>query len=457
MQSQPAREGSRKFRDRVLAEPSIAVKKFENFYKPERKLDMEGSYVVLLGYADLKAYFGIRTDYPSDLNLITITFEKFARDRRALADGASRTVLLPVELFVDQRVLESQDKPRLWRIFESLEYILYCPYYLTPVHLTRRHFIKHFQENEVLKILHNLLDLLKQLSARSLRINFLQFYVVFSENRYKFMVCSLIHSDELQRDFDAQLKFGAFVLYGLLKEMIFAFYNTKENTIAALISLNGEKKLDRFVHAFAIFTDLLTRDAADLDSIARLEQLVVRLLDDYLSTLYVFKNKEIFLLNQPVFRYIKRLHIEVNASVDRLSNVLEFVAKTLAEKEELLLLFLKLSECLMSSGEAVRILKALSGARALEYLLLDFSYNNLDDTVVEHLCNVHVRSLKSFRTDFSGSTHQHEPDDRRVGGAARPGRRPARLAQASHDRGAAARPHLPARRAHWTALPCLRE
>lgn len=452
MRKEPGEGNRGKFLEQVRYSAKLKLKKFENFYKPERQLDSEGSYVALLGYSDLKQYFGIRTDYPNDVHLLQTTFDKFRRDRDLLLEAKAPTVLLPVEIFVDLRVLETQGKPRIWRIFEAVEYILYCPYYLTPVHLTRRHFIKHFHENEVLKILQDMLDLIRHLLSKGFRLNFLQFYVVFAENRYKFMICSMIQVEELSRDLDAQLKFGAFVLYGLLKEMIFAFYNTKENSLEALISLGEERKLDRFVHAFSIFSEILARDSNNEEHVVELEQLVLRLLNDYLSTLYVFKNKEIFLLNQPVFRYIKRLHIEVNSSVDKISSVLEFVARTLGEKECLSLLFLKLSECLMTPLEAIKVIRSLQSTRSLEYLLIDFSHNCIDDSVVLELRGLNLRGLKSFRADFSGSSNQNKCHCCRVGNPAAYRFRTFTLSQTSHDRTSSARKTI----CHRTRTPTQR-
>lgn len=395
------------FASRLLSHSKITCINLEENYKLKKKLDSEGTFAILLSYNDLQTVFAIRTDYPRNIGLIEHTFEKFEQDKRKLERIKADCVILPIEIFVDKRFLDGHCNPRVWKIFQPIEYILHCPYYLYQPLLLRKHFIKHFHENELLKILHDLLELLRHLAEQNARINFLNFYIVFAQNKYKFLIHSLIDSNSIQEDFEEQMKYSVFILYGLLKEMIFVFYNTKENSIEQLVSLGKEKKLDRFVHAFAIFKAILVRDGSSLVSAEGLERLLLTLLEDYLNTLYVFKNKEVFLLDQPLFRYVKRLHLEVSSNVERISFLLQFIASTLTEKTQLSLIYLKISDCMMNTKEAIQIITSLSHSHQLEYLLLDFSFNNIDDTIVDSLSLIPLRQLKSFKFDISGFDNQN--------------------------------------------------
>ena len=384
---------------RICMLREIKFKKFSDNFKVLKKLDVEGTMYLVKSYKDFKSYLAMSFEVFNNEVDVLQEFQRFNKSKATSENLSNRRFIDFKEMFIEKTSDEEFSKIKGWKIFSPIDYVLYNPYYLTNIQFLEKHVIKHYDENELSKILHDLIALIKELHAIDMTLNFKNFFIVYTELGYKFLFDSF-ESDKQksQEPISDQYKFAALVTYGLLKELIFAFYGIKHSQINKLVELYERRHLGQFEGIINEIKKALSDDILiPKEKIESTGKILHERLEKYLNVLYIFRNHEIYLVDQPIFLNIKRVSFEVYSNFDRISHLVNFLASNIAKRTTLEALTLKIANCTVSNHDVFKLLRSLKGLVSLQHVFLDISNNNVDDEVIECLqTNLPISNLTSF-------------------------------------------------------------
>lgn len=392
-----------KFR-RICSLRGVAFKRFSDNFKIIKKVDAEATMLLVKSYKDFKPYLALAFEVFNNEVDVLREFKQFNHSKEASEGLVNRRFVEFKEIFIEKTSDEEFSKIKGWKIFSPLEYVLYNPYYLTNIQFCEKHVIKHYDESEVSKILHDMIALIKELQGQGLTLSFKNFFIVYTEDGYKFLVDSFeADKFEGQETVSDQFKFAALVVYGLLKELICAYYDIRANRVNKLVELYEKRHLNQFDSIIDEIKKALSDDMLiPKEKIETTGRMLREKLEKYLNVLYIFRNSEIYLMDQPIFINIKRVFLEVHSNFDRISHLVNFLVQNIPKRTALEALSLKIPNCTLSNYDASKVVVALKPLSLLQHLFLDLSNNNVNDDIVECLkANLQAGSLSSFEVWLS--------------------------------------------------------
>ncbi len=269
--------------------------------------------------------------------------------------------------------------------------------------LKEKHVVKHYEQNEIVKVLQDLIHLVKFVNSEKKSINFWNFYICFEHQSYKFFISQFQDEARPSEVLSDQIKFASILSYGLLKELIYAFYNIRSRGLENLLRLVKEKRLLKFSEIFQLIIDILLKEDIIFEqTLQSYESQMSSQLERYWNNSYSFKNEEIFKLDFPIFKFISKIHLEVSKRMDHIDHLVKFVCQKLVFKQSLESLTLKFPRNVLTNVELSQFVEAIDALKHLKNLDLDFSDNNFDDRSAEYLFDkLKFRNFESFVVDLS--------------------------------------------------------
>lgn len=468
---------------------NLKIAKLEDNYKNIKYLDFSENYSIVLSYKSLKKYLCITSYIRKDKNEIKKEFENFENLKKIIKKKENPILLKYEEIFIEKNSLNLK-KIQIVKIYEEIEYMLFNQYYLKQVDLKEKHVLKHYEENEILKIFKDMIKVIKIFREENLGVSFWQFFIFFNKNSYKLFVsgvkengiedfvslgnshfepdclgiknienfkkienqknlgnltkienqknlANLKNNKEIENTkipknnkkrenaenpiktkntqnaensktpeipknpktqilIKSSLKFAALLNYGFFKEVVGAYHNFNPKNIEKLIYLNKQGKISGFKKVLDLLIKILLKEQKS-DILKKSENFLEKNLDLYYNTLFVFRNNEIFLADQPIFKFIRKVSFEINLEIEDVSKIMSFIGKKLKKKKNLLSLNLKFRNCTLFTYNIVEICESLKNMKNLQNFHFNFSENNLDDNFIEKLQkNLHVENLQIF-------------------------------------------------------------
>ena len=180
------------------------------------------------------------------------------------------------------------------------------------------------------------------------------------------------------------------VIFGFFKEMLVAFYNDvsfiKMDQLEILNFIKGKNK--EFDNIILIFKFFLTPQQVTVKNLSHFMNKIEIQIEKYLNRLYVFKNHDIFLMDQPIFNYIKSLILEVNHQTKDVKLATDFIVDNLQHKKNLKRFSIKLSNCVLNDKDMKKIIKSFHNFKDLMCVFLDFSNNAISNSSIRELLKV---------------------------------------------------------------------
>lgn len=384
---------------RICSLREVAFKKFSDQFKIIKKLDVESTMLLVKSYKDFKPYLAVSFELFNNEIDVLQEFNRFKMSKEVSEQLTNRRFIEFKEMFIEKTSDEEFNKIKGWKIYGHIDYVLYNPYYLTSIQFSEKHVIKHYDENETTKVLHDLIALIGELQRKRLSINFRNFFIVHTDLGYKFLLdgCDSEETTESNTVSD-QYKFAALIVYGLLKELIFAFYDIKTNRINKLIELVEKKQLNQFDGIINEIKKALSDDVLiPKEKIETTGKMLHDKLEKYLNVLYIFRNHEIYLIDQPIFLNVKRVFFEVHSHFDRITHLVGFLAPNISKRTALEALTIKMANCTLSNHDALKLIASLKPLLSLQHLFLDFSNNNINDDLIDCVkANTQTHNLASI-------------------------------------------------------------
>jgi hypothetical protein len=370
---------------------------FEDNYKTIQNFDNGGKYSIILSYKKMKKYFCVKMTLNKNLKLIKEEFDNFNNIKETAKFLKDGILVKYKKIFIEKNSIKLK-KIEIVKIFEDIEYILYNQYYIRKIDLREKHVLKHYEENEILKIFKDMIKMLKIFKSKNYKINFWNFFICYKNNTYKFFLNSVKSSNSIE--IGNELKLAALLNYGLFKEVVGAYFNFNPQNIEKLIEINNKGKIEGFQRVIDLLVNVLIKENTNKKTIS--EDLINKNLEEFYQTLYLFKNQDIFLADQPIFKFIKKITFEIDEPVDDISRLMNFVGDKLNQNKELISLNLKFNNCALFNYNTIKILNAFKTIKKLQNLQLNFSENNLDDFFVDELVkNLDSSNLQIFDFVFN--------------------------------------------------------
>ena len=382
----------------------VQVKRFADYYKVIKKLDMDGTNLIVKSYKNLQVCYARCFEVFNNEVEVLRLFKEFKQCQDRVVELENHKVVRFKEIFIEKEYDEDYCKLKGWKVYEKFNYILFNSYYIANMYFAEKHVVKHYEENEIGKIFLDLMKLVKGLADKKLRVSFRNFFIVHTDCGYGFVLENIEDTPETTESaLSEQYKYTALLCYGLLKELVFAFYDIRVNKIERLFELYEKrsiKKFDRIILELrmALIGEEQVGELKIEESGNRLRDQLER----YLDLPHNFRNDQIFLIDQPLFNKIRKMYIEVSPSFNRVSEAVRMLGLNLPLKKDIQSIAVRMPDCCLFDHDAIKIVKTFSNFPKLKGIYLDFSINNIGDEFVDCLVNsVKNVKLKNFKIQLN--------------------------------------------------------
>lgn len=392
----------------------VEVKRFADHYKIVKKLDMEGTNLIVKSYKNLQICYARCFEVFNNETEVLRLFKEFKTCQDRVVQLNNHKVVRLKEIFIEREYDENYCKLKGWKIYEKFNYILFNSYYIANLYFTEKHVIKHYEENEIGKIFLDLMTLIKDLADNKLRVSFKNFFIVHTDCGYGFVLENIekvVKTDEPV--LSEQYKFIALLCYGLLKELVFAFYDIKVDKIERLFELyemRSIKKFDRIIRELKMA--LLGEEQVGENKIEESGKRLKNQLERYLDLPHNFRNDQIFLIDQPLFNKIRKLYIEIGSTFNKVTEAVKILGLNLPLKKDIESITIRMPDCCLFDHDVIKIIKTFSHFPKLKGIHLDFSINNVGDEFINCLLislnQVKLLNIKLQLNDLRISSEGYE-------------------------------------------------
>lgn len=434
-----------------LAHPDIVLKKFDNHYKVLQVFDNEESIMQVKCYKSLKKFTAIKTEMQFKETQITSMFNSFRQSKEFIETMDDAFLLKHHEFFVDNQFF-SQNKIIVYQIFEKMDYPLFNSNHPLKNHLMQKHVIKHFNENEIIKILHGLISFFQVCEFSGKKPHISNALICFSKGCYKLLIrgfeemaiipssqiifgneqsidTNIVHQNspvssnftnklEIQKSShrtadtinknDCQTsskimqiekikhpsinyyKYAVSMCSGLFKDMAFAFFGVNSENNQSLSSFLSKDKFSKFGNLLEMFEKINNNDSNTIDyqTVDEWNSKMTDCIDNYFESYFSFKNQEVLLLNQPIFSDMKNLRLELSHDLPNIHTLLAFMIKELQKMRKLTSIEYQFNDCLLNSAEINALVKPLEEMKSLNKIIIKLCHNNFDGSFINHLAQI---------------------------------------------------------------------
>lgn len=187
MQTQPAGRSIPAWLSSATSDCAVPAKKFKDHFKLIRNFDDKSTVLLVKNYENGKIFTAVRTQIENNQAKAEHLFAAFERDKKLLEELNLPFVLRLLDFFVDP-LPETSGLLNNYLIFEQIEYPLFNSNQTAKINLVPKHVVKHFDENEILRILLDLIVFFRSCEVVGRRPLISTALVCYSNSQYRLMV-----------------------------------------------------------------------------------------------------------------------------------------------------------------------------------------------------------------------------------------------------------------------------
>lgn len=425
-----------------LAHPQGATdikhKVFANHYKKLRAFDEGETLFLARDYDTEKTLTVLVLEVEANQAKVERLFAHFEAEKAFLEQIDSPFVVKFVDMFADFKPSDPS-VVLLYKILEEIDYPLYNSNSNLKIRLKQKLVVKHFNENEIIRILLNLVKFFQicELAGRKPLIS--NALICHGSNNYKFLVsgfeerptpvlsmsslCSLFGENgpspkngskdrskfnklDIQKashrtadsmaniddqpakphsSWDEGYRIAIYYNYsislcnGLFKDMAASFFGTNLPNDGSASTFFSQDKLERFQNLMGCLR-AMRNDLNGPITLQTIEEWIARMtqcLEKSSQAFFSFKNQEVLLLNQPIFSDMRQLRLELSHDLPNPSPYFAFISKELRRMSDVESLDLLFNDCLLNHDEIFNILDPITKMSRLKRLVLKLCHNNL--------------------------------------------------------------------------------
>lgn len=140
---------------------------------------------------------------------------------------------------------------------------------------------------------------------------------------------------------------------------------------------------------------VLNQQTLNQQKVDRIEGLINSELLSYLQMAHVFIDENIFILEQPIYRFLKKVFIEIKKLSSQAHEIIDYVQRILNRGFQMEQLVLLACDCGLFDRDLKKLCKSLTRCERLEKLTLDLGRNYLSDEIIG--CLKSVFSIETIR------------------------------------------------------------
>lgn len=388
---------------------------------------------------------------PFSEKLISTIFNQFYSDQKFVDVLGNDFLLKYYEIFVDCTCGDI-NKICVYKIIEKMDYPLFNSHHPNKIALSQRHVVKHFNENEIIKILNDLISFFQTCDFADKKVLVSGSMICYSKDRYRLFIGgfenklpAIAHKaifDEEEKNQPPQgpvflnkleiqksshkttdtanteqlpenncsktrvdlktvdyYKLCVSICYGLFKDMAYAFFGISPDNKQSFYSILSKEKFSKFTNLLEIF-EIINQtkpETVNYECVDTWRGKMSQYISTYFDSFFNFKNQEVLLLNQPIFSGIHKLKLELSHNLSNVHCLASFISKELQKLDKLTSLELHLNDVLLNPHELLEIFQPITQMNGLTRLVLKLCHNNIDQQCIDRLVEITSnRSLDTF-------------------------------------------------------------
>lgn len=433
--------------------PDCHLTNLDDNFRIDEILDKNGFVLRVTNYATLQTNLIIISEVKNDERFLKREIQNFLDSKKFIDDSHNEFLIKFEEIFIEKN-LTKNGLAKIIKVLENCDYFLHHNNLQQPFQFENKHVISHYNQNELIKILLDLVSLFK-LCEESKKVAILANSVIcHARGSYKILLQNFIASPSTQhlifdfenpqkmpRKFSNKLeiqksshkttdtlenedilksahkteelklsrsivpyRFAVATCYELFKQMVINNHNidpTESEKIKQLVTQNKQTKFKRL---FAFFDEINKQETGTL-SFDKIDTWIGKMTDHlnvYWNTFYAFKNEGISLLSRPIFQNMRLLRLEITSEVNDLKNTIDIISQQLKTKKKLNTLELCMNGCCVCSRECQKVLEGILEGRNLKRFSWECAQNHLDSGNILCLCEIlRLNNLHSINLNFS--------------------------------------------------------
>lgn len=441
----------------MLSSMTYPTKEFANKYKIIHTFDSNGRVLRVQDYTTLEFYTALKIEL-KDEKMIIREFKNFEETKQLISNLKNPFLINLVDIFFDESFSKA-GKVQIVKIFENIDYFLDLNSSQKYFSFLEKHSIEHFNQNEFIKILYDFILLFKSCDELTKTIVMPNTAICQQKGQFKFLLQNIIDlpfekpvSKNLEENENVQMnhqkgftnkldlqkdshrttdtadtekqenlqeqttnnknakksvfyyRFAVALCYELFKKMTCKVNEISEDRVELIGQLIAQQKTNKFKEMFEFF-DMINKTSLNNVTFYQIDEWLTAIanhLQRHWNTYYFFKNSNIELFQEPIYRDIKSVKLVLDENEEKISETAKIISEQIRLHTKLTTLDLILSGSCLSSLECQKILEGALVPLNISRFSWHCCHNNINSDNISCLCKILTKNpLKSIDLDFS--------------------------------------------------------